>query len=354
MGFSPTFWTTVLGSFPNQDGQALSEYLVQSLNIPDWPQLPRRTYRENMYVQYSPSIPAILEDRISEKISFDTTGDFTPRLEEFYERFLADDLAAFQLRPEYAAGFFSMLEVMQAGPTSQSRDIQWIKGQVTGPISFGLTVTDQELRASIYNEMLADVIVKNMAMNARWQIQQLKKVCPNVIIFVDEPYLASFGSAYINLSREQVISMLNEVFTAIHSEKALAGVHCCGNTDWSVLLATQVDILNLDAYNYLENLALFPVELREFLDRGGVVAWGIVPNNEGIFKTTPGSLAARLQDGLRLISHKAGARGVKIRVDEFDHHSLIAPSCGLGSTSPEIADRVLEILIAMGEIFNPK
>ena len=78
-----------------------------------------------------------------------------------------------------------MLETMKAAPTSQSRDIQWIKGQVTGPISFGLTVTDQELCASLYDEMLADVIVKNMAMNARWQVKQLKKVCPNVIIFVD-------------------------------------------------------------------------------------------------------------------------------------------------------------------------
>ncbi len=81
--------------------------------------------------------------------------------------------------------------------------------------------------------------------------------------------------------------MLDEVFTAIHAEEALAGVHCCGNTDWSVLLATQVDILNLDAYNYLEYLALFPMELREFLDRGGVVAWGIVPNNDEIFKDNP-------------------------------------------------------------------
>jgi methionine synthase II (cobalamin-independent) len=352
MEFSPSFWTTVLGSFPNQDDKALSEHLIRTLNIPDWPQLPRRTYRENMYVQYSPSIPAITENRNSEKVTFDTTGDLTTRLEGFYEHFLAEDLDAFKLKPEYAAGFFSMLEAMKAVSTSQSRDVQWIKGQVTGPISFGLTVTDQDLRASLYNEVLADVIIKNMAMNARWQVQQLKKVCPNVIIFVDEPYLASFGSAYINLSREQVIAMLDEVFTAIHSEKALAGVHCCGNTDWSVLLATQVDILNLDAYNYLDYLALYPMEIREFLDRGGIVAWGCVPNNDEIYKTTPEGLAARLRDGLKLICQKAGARGVKISIEEFNNRSLIAPSCGLGSTSIEVADRVLKVLTAAGEILK--
>ena len=104
--------------------------------------------------------------------------------------------------------------------------------------------------------------------------------------------------------------------------------------------------------NYLEYLALFPLEIREFLDRGGVVAWGCVPNNEEIFTTTPESLAGRLRDGLKLNSHKAGARGVKMRIDEFDYHSLIAPSCGLGSTSIEVADRVLKVLTAAGEILK--
>ena len=119
-------------------------------------------------------------------------------------------------------------------------------------------------------------------MNARWQIRLLRAARPHVIIFVDEPYMASFGSAYISLSREQVVSMLDEVFAAIKSEGAISGVHCCGNTDWSVLMDTQVDILNIDADGFLENLALYPDELKAFLERGGAIAWGIVPNTEAI------------------------------------------------------------------------
>jgi hypothetical protein len=181
-------------------------------------------------------------------------------------------------------------------------------------------------------------------MIARWQVRQLKAVRPNVIIFVDEPYMASFGSAFIGLSREQVIAMLDEIFDAIHAEGGLAGVHCCANTDWGVLLATKVDILNLDAYGYIENLALYPIELRAFLDRGGAVAWGIVPNNEEIFYVTAEGLAKRLRDGFRLVSEKAAARGVRIKLEEFDDRSLLVPACGLGSTSVEIADRVFEVL----------
>ena len=340
------FLTTHVGSVPYPSINGLSEKLANLLDVPAWPQLPRRSFRENMYVQYSPTLPAILEDAVQEKIFFDTKRDITDSLEEFYTPVLAEDVDSFALKPEYANGFFAMLE------TLQNTKGEWVKGQVTGPVSFGLTVTDQDLRAGLYVEMLDDVIVKNTAMNARWQIRQLKFVRPNVILFLDEPYLAAFGSAFISLSREQVIAYLDEVFDAIQAEGALAGIHCCANTDWGVLLGTKVDILNLDAYGFIENLALYPAELREFIDRGGSICWGIVPNHEQIFNETPQGLAQRLRNGIELIVQKAAGRGVTIRADEFANRSLIAPACGLGSTTVEVADRVFEVLAETGDILK--
>ncbi len=346
MKIEPGFWTTMVGSFPYLTCTPLCERLLTMLDVPVWPQFPRRIFRESMYVQFATTLPGIVISDVDEKITFDTRADLTTALEAFYEHYLADDLDAFQLNPEFSAGFFSMLEILDKYPG------EWIKGQVTGPVSLGLTITDQDMRASIYDETLTDAIVKNLAMNARWQIRKLRALRPGVIIFVDEPYLASFGSAYINLGREQVITMLDEVFTAIHAEAALAGVHCCANTDWSVLLSTKVDILNLDAYGYLENLALYPAELRAFLDRGGVVTWGIVPNDEDVFRKSAQALVDQLLTGFGLISEKAYKRGVDIRPAEFTSRSLLAPSCGLGPATIEIADRVLDVLVQMGEIFK--
>ena len=340
------FLTTHVGSVPHLTIRGLTEKLNSLLDIPAWPQLSRRSFRESMYVQYSPALPAIREDAKQEKVYFETSKDITDALENFYTPLLADHVDAFALRPDYAPGFFAMLETLQKSKG------EWAKGQVTGPISFGLTVTDQDLRASLYNDMLADTIVKNMAMNARWQIRQLKAVRPNVILFLDEPYMAAFGSAFISLSREQVIAYLNEAFDAIHAEGGIAGVHCCANTDWGVLLETHVDILNLDAYGFIENLALYPTELREYLDRGGNICWGIVPNNEQVFNETPQDLAKRLRNGIGMIAKKAAARGVGIKADEFSHCSLIAPACGLGSTSIKVADRVFETLAETGKILK--
>jgi hypothetical protein len=231
-------------------------------------------------------------------------------------------------------------------------EAEWLKGQVTGPVSFGLTVTDQDLRASLYHELLVDAIVKNLAMNARWQARRLKELCPNVVIFVDEPYLASFGSAFISLSREAVIEMLGEIFAAIHQEGALAGVHCCGNTDWSLLMGAGADILNLDAYEYMQTLALYPHELRAFLDRGGWIAWGIVPNDGRVWDETAQSLAQRLGEGFESISQKAVARGVSISLEELSARSLLAPCCGLGSTTEAISDASLDLLSGLREIMR--
>ena len=340
------FLTTHVGSVPHPSADDLSKRLIGLLDMPAWPQLSKRSFRENMYVQYSSLLPAIQEDAEQEKVFFDTSVDITNALEAFYTPVLSDDVDAFALRPEYANGFFAMLE------TLRSTTGDWAKGQVTGPISFGLTVTDQNLRASLYDDMLADAIIKNTAMNARWQIRQLKSVRPNVILFLDEPYMAAFGSAFISLSREQVIAYLDEVFDSIHAEGGVAGIHCCANTDWGVLLASKVDILNLDAYGYIENLALYPAELREYLDRGGNVCWGVVPNTEQIFEETAEGLVERLRNGIRLIVEKAAQRGVTIKAEEFDSRSLIAPACGLGPTSVEVADRVFEVLSEMREIFK--
>jgi hypothetical protein len=89
---------------------------------------------------------------------------------------------------------------------------------------------------------------------------------------------------------------------------------------------------------------LYPVELREFLDRGGVACWGLIPNNDHIFHETPNSLADKLRIGIRLICEKVARRGVTIRPHEFASHSLLAPSCGLGPATVEIADRVFDVL----------
>ena len=58
-----------------------------------------------------------------------------------------------------------------------------------------------------------------------------------------------------------MIAAIDGGVAAIHQEGALAGLHCCGNTDWSLVLATGVDVINFDAWEFAQGLSVYPAEL---------------------------------------------------------------------------------------------
>ena len=234
----------------------------------------------------------------------------------------------------------ALLKVMAALPKRFHPPVV-TKGQVTGPFTWGTALTDQNRRCAYYDEQLHDVIVKGAALKALWQIEHLKVFGAPVMIWMDEPALLGFGSStFISISREDVLRDLNEVAGAIHAAGALTGVHCEANTDWSLLMEADLDILDFDAYDHMEAITLYPGELRAFLERGGSLGWGSVPtlNPEAAATETVESLLARLDAGVARLEAKGLARKLLMR------RALITPSCGAGTLTPALAERVLGLL----------
>jgi hypothetical protein len=229
MSFKPGCLPAAVGSLPHLHPYDGVELVLKHLpEIPIWPQLPNRGYLESMYIQFSEGMPFLQFDPNKGRMYMNLSGDIYARLERFYLHVIEEDLPYFAITPEHSMGLEAFIDWMWR---SKPKSVQWVKGQITGPISFGLMITDQRKRAVLYNEEVFDSVLKSLVMKARWQIKQLQRLHPNIIIFIDEPYLSSFGSAFINLTREQVLQYLGEVIEAVHQEGALAGVHCCGNTD---------------------------------------------------------------------------------------------------------------------------
>lgn len=325
---NPNGRATGIGSTPHTNPSTAVDYVQSTFrDVPFWPQLPRRTFRENMYVQYSEHMPGILLDDAEERIQVLLDETWMEKAEAFYAAFLEEDPARFAISPEYAAGLH---ETLKRGTLPNA----WaVKGQVTGPISQGIQVTDQNLRPSLYDDMMRDVLVKNALRQAQWQEAQLRLLCPRTILFIDEPILSMVGSAYASLSAEMVSAALEEIFSGL---QGWTGVHCCANTDWSMLLGTSVDIISFDAYEYAENLALYPDELRAFLARGGMLAWGVIPNTGEAAETITLEGAWNvLEHALTLFERKGFDRR------ELLPRSFITPACGTGSLPVPTAERVL-------------
>ncbi len=327
---------TIVGSMPHTDPDVACAQIAHYLrDIPAWPQLPRRSFLENMYVQYSQGFPGVVVDEAEKKIQVNRQQDLNRPLEQLYHAFLENKADGFAIGADYAAGLHRFLSLDNLSPKA-------VKGHVTGPVTWGLTVVDEDGKGILYDDLLGDAVPKLLRLKAAWQEKMLKKLCRRTIIFIDEPYMSAFGSVGMMLSQEKVVSLLNEVFGGI---EGLKGVHCCGNTDWSVILGSEVDIISFDAYNYAQSLSLYPKEVKKFLDRGGSVAWGIVPNEEeAIGKESAASLKDRLEEAMAPFTRK----GVPFR--QLLAQGLITPSCGLASlATDEAAVRVLELLAELSD-----
>lgn len=333
LSFQPGWLPFALGSVPHIDvAQAWNLILQHFPTLPAWPQLPRRIYLENMYVQFSEGFPGITI--ANDRVYVDRSKDLDPELEKLYLAYLENDLNYGHISSMYAAG----LEAVRQGQIVLPHSILAIKGQVTGPVSWGLTIVDQNQRPILYDDVLADAVGKHLRLKAAWQERELAKLAPRTIMFLDEPYLASFGSAFVSLSREQVMTLIEEVLSGL---RGIKGIHCCGNTDWSLMLHRSVDILSLDAYDYAETLALYPEDVAHFLERGGVIAWGIVPAGVAAQTESVESLVQRLHEAIERLVSKGLSRDALLRA------GMVTPSCGLGSLSPALAERILKLTVAV-------
>src|SRR4030043_1942609 len=333
MDFQYSFVTTGSGSFPHHDEKEVFRLIFKNFpEIPFWPQLPKRFFLEGMVVQYSEGFPSLKWNEKEQKVWVDTSHGFEKEIEKFYQRLEEGDLEPFKITEDFAKG----LRILKNySSEDQRKGIKYIKGQITGPISFGLSLTDQERKPIFYDPTLRDILVKHLSLKARWMEKKFNDLFPGIptIIFFDEPSLSSFGSAFSGLNREDVVHSLNECFEGV---KGFRGVHCCGNTDWSVLLSTNLNILSFDAYGYLETLSLYPRELKAFLERGGILAWGIVPTSEDVLKEEAESLVRRFKEGVETLSKKG--------IDQtLLQRAMITPSCGTASLPIPLSERVCHL-----------
>ncbi len=333
MSFKDFFVATSIGSLPHTDEREVLPILLKDFpEAPFVPQLPKRSFFEGMVAQYSQGFPSLKFDEKNQRLWVDTSSGFENEAYRFYQAIENKDLDYFRISEDHARGLRLLKDLSRE---EVRRKIKYIKGQVTGPITFGLSLTDQDKRPIFYDATLRDILIRHLSFKAKWLERVFNELFPEVqtIIFFDEPGLSALGSAFSGLNKEDVLVSLNECFDAI---EGLKGIHCCGNTDWSLLLSTRLEVLSFDAYGYLENLSLYPKELRAFLERGGALAWGIVPTSEAILKENVQSLLNRFNKGVETL--------LKEGIDPtLLNRAIITPSCGTASLPIPLAERVCHL-----------
>ena len=274
--------TTAMAVMPHVDvDRALDAAL--SLDVPFWPQLPNYSYYEDMYVQAAEHFPGIVLDVEKRTLRF-SIDRFAEELAATMQRF--DDPDYFDISPTYSAVYHRFLALDLA-------DRPAIRGQLEGPISFGFNILDQDKRPILFDDTVRPFMFEFMARRMNVQLARLKRLNPRAFMFIAEPGLQFLFSALAGYSDIQARGDMDLFLTQVDRPR---GIHLCGNPDWDFLLELDLDILSMDIYANAEVFAAYAPAIQRFIDRGGILVWGIVPTGAEAFGLTPmPSLTDRLE-----------------------------------------------------------
>jgi len=336
---------TGIGSVPFSDVDDTCHRILGSFpHIPFWPQFVKRNHLEDMSIQASEGLPLLEVNHEKNSLYIRTDADQDSELISFYEHFMAEDTDYFAVGHEYAAGLYRLLELINKSPQSYG---PFIKGQIIGPITLAGSLKDAAGKSALYNSEIMDTIVKGLAIKALWLVKKMSIGDKTPVIFMDEPYLSGFGSAFTPIQREEVVKFIGEIIDYLRSRSnALIGIHCCGNTDWSMIIETGIDIVSFDSFDYMDYFMLYRKEIVRFLEDCGTVAWGAVPTVSFSGNESVNDLKTRLEKGVNQFCEWG------ISKSTVAERSIITPACGLGAVSPDKAERILELLSSLSAIMS--
>ena len=335
---------TGVGSLPYHDAEEALEIIFKYLPLaPFWPQLPCRDIREGMIAQFSEHLPC-LKIKDGEFI-FDSSNKEN-ELEKFYERVISADSDYFAISKDYAQGFYKFYQHLENSGIGKA---EFIKCHITGPFTFCAGINDEKGNSLLHDEVFMQVAAKGLAMKALWQLDTLKKFGRKMIVFIDEPYLSAVGSAYTPINRDTVINVLSETAQMIKSQECLLGVHCCGNTDWSMLTdIADLDIINFDAFNFQERFVLYADDLKRFFEQDKAVCWGIVPTQEAPAGLTATILTQKIESALSILEKKGIKRELLLK------NLMLSPSCGLGTLNYQQPAEIFRLLAQTSSLIAAK
>lgn len=350
------FLATGIGSLPhNNVNSALDDIAKTFHNVSFWPQLPAFGREEDMLVQFTKGIPGLVHDKEEDRYFIDSTSEaFFMDLEELmidYETIVEGEnftnLDKYGLLPDSSKAFAPWLDRIK------NEQPLVLKGQITGPFTFSTTLTDSEKKCAFYDETLRETLIKVLTLKALWQIVQFRKACPKaeIIISLDEPSMSQYGSsAFLTVTKQDITSSINAVTEVIHKFDAHSFVHCCGNTDWTLVTSSNVDILNFDAYNYADTLGLYIDDLIKFIDKGGFIAWGLIPTLDPaqLQETNIDKLSDKFEEITTKLSEKA------LDKKKVVSQSMITPSCGMSLLTIEQAQRAINLTVDLAKVLKDR
>ena len=299
------FAVTAMGILPHKDEErALS--LSLTMDIPFFPQLPNLSFYEDMYVQVSSNFPGIYLDLEKRKILF-SREKFYQDLEVYVENM--ENREFFALRKPYSTVYEDFL-------SKDLKDYMAIRGQVTGPVSFGFRIADEDGKPIIYHDDVREIIFDFIAKKYNVMLEELKEKNQGAFVWIDEPGLGWIFSGMSGYTDVHAKEDYQRFFSQVEGIK---GLHLCAEVDVGYLLGLGIDLLSFDAHHLGFLSDDVAKAMAEFMESGGVIAWGIAPTDPTKYEDVDENLK-------RIRGYFEKLRALGIGEERIRSNSLLAPA----------------------------
>jgi hypothetical protein len=307
----PSGGTTGIGGLPHRNAEEAAAFALGRMTVPAIPSLPRRSPAEGAVAQAMVGMQGITVGQYG-SISVD------PRQVDPLAPIVTD------LQHDAFVGFRTFLRAAE-GHTG------WVKWQFVGPVTFGMAL----MRAGVPVSEAFESAVRCVRARMQHLIDAVDAALPGCrqLVFIEESDFAELMTPGFAVAPDAAIDLVSGALAAIETS-AVAGLHVCGLADISSQLATGPAVISLPVRPEVVESAGYLVR---FLERGGYVAWGVVPTS-GPVPTSPERPWRQLcQLWCELVQ-----QGVDPSL--LRRQSLVTPECGLSGHTPAVADRVHRIV----------
>lgn len=300
---------TGVGSLPHTDLEAAAAFVLDTATLPYLPQLPNRHLEERMLVQWGDGLCGCGAVDTSIGLRFgDPVG---PRAEAFGG----------------AAALMNRLD----------GNLPAVKTQATGPVTLALGL----MAAGHPGPGLMDCVVEGLIGRVDDHIGEVSTRFPEaeITLIFDEPGLSGLLVPGFPITRADAGDVLSRVLRAA---PVRAGVHCCADTDWSVVAAARPSLISWDINALGQGFAEQAESLAAATWEGTGFIWGVVPTQS---QPLPSDLDVRLQ---RIVGRLVMA-GAKLA--GLVEGAMFSPACGLAGLSESQAEVVAQTVVRLaGEL----
>ncbi|MGD9795539.1 MAG: hypothetical protein AB7V43_18900 [Acidimicrobiia bacterium] len=226
------------------------------------------------------------------------------------------------------------------GDGDTGEPIAAVKWQLAGPVTVGLALARAGLRPDAAMAF-AQCLVQDTLIAVHALLGSRLPGMTQVMV-LDEPSFALVTCPGFPVAPDVAIDALSTCLATLQG-RAVVGVHCCAEVDLAALLAAGPELLSVTVEagrSATPEQSVGAGHLARFIERGGTVAWGVVPTDRPI-----GERSSRWWR--ELSTTWDDLTGFGLSRGELAARSLVTPACGLALHTVDQADRVMALAAAV-------